>query len=212
MAQREDEARHPHAGDQAGHDDLRRRVEALEAALEARLANDEDAVQHELAQLYVASYQLHAASSFRDVVQVISEVMINLVGASRFALFLLDAPRGLLVPLVAEGLDVAALAAVPLGAGVVGEAAARRQRYDRPVGATDGPLAVLPLATADGLVGVLVLHELLSQKTQLVATDDELFTLLATHATTALAAALLREQAPPALRVLDVAVARALLA
>jgi GAF domain-containing protein len=94
----------------------------------------------------------------------------------------------------------------------VGDAAARQQRYDRPAGATGGPLAVLPLATADGLVGVLVLHELLSQKAQLVATDDELFTLLATHATTALAAALLREQSPPALRVLDVAVARALLA
>jgi hypothetical protein len=189
---------------------LRRRVEALESTLYARIADD-DAAQHEIAQLYVASYQLHAATNFREVVQVICEVLINLVGVARFALFLHDVPRALLVPIAAEGLELAGLASVRVGDGVIGAAAARCVRYDRPGESNEGPIAVLPLLTADGLVGVLVMEELLGQKDRLVAIDEELFALLTTHAASALSSALLREQAPPALRVLDVDVARTLL-
>ena len=204
-------------------EELRRRVAALEAQLNgphdgaaddtlATRFADIEADHHNLAQLYVATYQMHAAVGFREVVQVISEIVLNLVGAARFVLYLYDARDEQLVPVACEGVDVDSLPAIALLQGVVGVSAARKERFTRPEGTTGAPLVVVPLASASHLVGAVVVDELLPQKSQLTPVDDELFALLATHAATALAGALLREQAPPEARVLDVGVARALLA
>jgi hypothetical protein len=204
-------------------EELRQRVVSLEAALRAlrddggaedlaaRLA-DIEIDHHNLAQLYVATYQMHGATGFREVVQVISEIVLNLVGAARFVLYLNDERRELLVPVAGEGVDAAELPALSLGSGVIGLAAARKERFVRTDGTSEAPLVAVPLASATSLVGVVVIDELLPHKTQLTAVDDELFALLATHAATALSGALLREQAPPEARVIDVGVARALLA
>ena len=43
-----------------------------------------------LANLYVASYQLHSTLDFREVIQIVQEIVINLVGAEVFAILLLD--------------------------------------------------------------------------------------------------------------------------
>lgn len=194
-------------------EDLRRRVASLEAQLQhVHDGVDIEAEHHNLAQLYVATYQMHAAVGFRDVVQVITEIILNLVGAARFELYLFDARGERLVPVSGEGVDLASLPALALDDGVVGAAAARKERYTRPEGTSLGPLVVVPLASAETLVGAVVVDDLLPHKAQLTPVDDELFALLTTHAATALAAALLREQAPPEARVLDVGVARALLA
>jgi nitrate/nitrite-specific signal transduction histidine kinase len=199
-------------------EELRRRVALLEAQLGGEgerggaVDGDIETEHQNLAQLYVATYQLHAAVGFREVVQVITEIVLNLVGAARFVLFLYDERNERLVAVAGEGVDLDACAPVRLGDGVVGVAAARKERFARPGDRGDGPLVVVPLASADALVGAVVIEALLPHKAQLTAVDDELFALLATQAATALGAALLREQAPPEARVLDVAVARALLA
>src|SRR5262249_27834590 len=42
-----------------------------------------------LANLYVASYQLHSTLDLREVLQIIHEILLNLVGAKTFALYLI---------------------------------------------------------------------------------------------------------------------------
>jgi hypothetical protein len=144
-----------------------------------------------LANLYIASFQLHATTTFRDVVQVLHEIVINLVGAARFTLYFLDVPTQKLHPIAGEGHDFATQAPIALGAGPVGAAAEKRLRA---LAAAPGdPVAIVPLATAEHIVGALVINELLVQKPQLTAVDHELFNLLSVHAATALLSGLLRD-------------------
>src|ERR1044071_4298208 len=41
-----------------------------------------------LANLYVASYQLHSTLDFKEVIQIVQEIVINLIGAEAFAILL----------------------------------------------------------------------------------------------------------------------------
>jgi hypothetical protein len=164
-----------------------------------------------LANLYIASYQLHSTLSFREVVQVVSEIVINLVGVANFTLYLFDTTSERLEPLVAEGHDVGARSAVRLEDPVIGQAARTKERYVREQGETVGPLAVIPLATVESLVGAIVIERLLVQKEGLSAVDFELFNLLGVHAATALASALMREEAGDEARTISVSRARELL-
>lgn len=165
-------------------------VETENRDYQARYAEIEEE-HNNLANLYIASYQLHSSLSFPDVVQVVSEIVINLVGVLRFALYLHDAPSKTLHPIFLEGHD-AEPKPVLLGEGAIGRAVQDRQR----VVADDGtePLAVIPLATLEEVVGAIVIDKLLVQKQGFSAVDHELFTLLGAHAATALLSALLRDR------------------
>lgn len=164
-----------------------------------------------LANLYIASYQLHSTLSFREVVQVVSEIIINLVGVASFVLYLYDTASEKLEPLTSEGIELDGIVAVDLKDPVIGRAASTKERYVRDAG-SQGPVAVVPLATAESLVGAIVIDRLLVQKNELSAVDFELFNLLGVHAATALSSALLREQAGTDAQALSIVRARALLA
>lgn len=167
-------------------------VETANRDYQTRYAEIEEE-HNNLANLYIASYQLHATMSFRDVVQVINEIVINLVGVSSFAMYILDVPSGVLHPISGEGTDLATVPRPKLGEGVVGKALAERQRHVA-ANLKTGPLAVVPLATNESLVGAIVIDRLLVQKDGFTAVDNELFNLLSVHAATALLAGLLRDQ------------------
>lgn len=184
-------------------------VENLNRDYQQRYAEIE-AEHNNLANLYIASYQLHSTLSFREVVQVVSEIIINLVGVQSFVLYLFDSASEKLEPLASEGIDLAGVSAVGLQDPVIGRAASTKERWVREANAT-GPVAVVPLATAEGLVGAIVIDRLLVQKDALSAVDFELFNLLGVHAATALSSALLREQATSDAQALSIARARALL-
>ena len=206
---------------------LRRQVSELEAERSRLLLSFQEVEQlnrtdmqryaeiesehNDLANLYIASYQLHSTLNFREVVQVVSEVVINLIGVAHFTLYLFDTTSELLEPLVAEGHSVAERSAVGLDEPVIGHAARTRERFVRRPGATTSPVAVIPLATAESLVGAIVIERLLVQKEGLSSVDLELFNLLGVHAATALASALLREEADDGARQISVARARDLL-
>jgi len=164
-----------------------------------------------LANLYIASYQLHSTLSFREVVQVVSEIVINLIGVANFTLYLFDTTSEQLEPLVAEGHDVGERSAVGLEESIIGHAARTKERYVREPGATKGPIAVIPLATVESLVGAIVIERLLVQKEGLSPVDFELFNLLGVHAATALASALMREEAGNDARVISITRARELI-
>ena len=110
-----------------------------------------------------------------------------------------------------QRLELAGVVAVDLQDPVIGRAASTKERYVRDISGT-GPVAVVPLATAESLVGAIVIDRLLVQKDALSPVDFELFNLLGVHAATALSSALLREQAGTDAQALSIVRARALLA
>ena len=146
-----------------------------------------------LANLYVCSYQLHSTLDFHEVSQIIMEIIINLIGAEEFGIFLLDEKAQLLRPMAMEGIALEQVPPIALGEGVIGGAALSGENYYAP-GLEEGetaaslthPLVGIPLKIKDQVIGVIVLYKLLPQKTQFANVDYELFTLLAGHAATAI--------------------------
>jgi hypothetical protein len=154
-----------------------------------------------LANLYVASHQLHSTMDLREVTQIILEILLNFVGAKTFAIQLVDDDRGQLRTLAAEGI---AREQVPSGpvqgkiAEVIASAAAyfdqERLRDRAHLGQLDRPVIIVPLRIREKVVGVVVIWDLLSQKTHLADVDYELFDLLGGHAACALTGAKLTSE------------------
>lgn len=143
-----------------------------------------------LANLYIASYQLHSTLDFKEVLQIITEIIINLIGAEEFAIMLLDEKTNELQAVATEGIAREKIPSVKCGSGTIGEVAKSGESYfaDDVAGATvdlQNPLVCIPLKIKEHVIGVLVIYKLLVQKTQFAEVDYELFTLLAGHAATA---------------------------
>ncbi len=150
-----------------------------------------------LANLYVASYQLHSTLSLNEVFKIILEIVINLVGAEVFAVYVLDEKTRRLEPVASEGRDLPAFPCFGLGQGQVGEAVASGEAFcGDPTASEDwkAPIACIPLRVQDRPIGAIAIYALLEQKESFTPLDHELFTLLAGHAATAIFAAQLYSQ------------------
>lgn len=148
-----------------------------------------------LANLYVASYQLHSTLDFREVIQIVQEIVINLVGAESFAILLLDEKTNELKTIASEGEDVMPgieRISTSLADGVLGGVARTGESYyinhDLEGGKVtiEKPLAAVPLKIKEHVIGLVVIYKLLQQKDSFSAVDYELFSLLAAHAATAI--------------------------
>ena len=144
-----------------------------------------------LANLYIASYQLHSTLDFKEVLQIITEIIINLIGAEEFAIMLLDEKTNELQAVATEGVSREELPSVKFGNGIIGQVAKTGDNYfvdDVTCYKTDflKPMVCIPLQIKEHVIGVLVIYKLLVQKTQFADVDYELFTLLAGHAATAI--------------------------
>lgn len=167
-----------------------RQIEAENNDFAARYVEIEEE-NNNLANLYIASYQLHSTLDFREVFQIITEIIINLIGAEEFSVMLLDEKTGLLNTVVAEGIEKEALPAVKLGDGLIGSIASTGDNYfvGDPVGYVrdlERPMVCIPLKIKDHVIGVIGIYKLLIQKKTFAQVDYELFTLLAGHAATAI--------------------------
>jgi len=148
-----------------------------------------------LANLYVASYQLHSTLDFKEVITIVQEIVINLIGAEAFAILLLDEKTNDLRAIACEGEDV-----VPgvenlsarLGEGILGSVAKTGESYyinqdvDGGRVTLEKPLAAVPLKIKEHVIGLIAIYKLLQQKDSFSAVDYELFSLLAAHAATAI--------------------------
>src|SRR5574340_791377 len=76
-----------------------------------------------LANLYVASYQLHSTLDFSEVLRIVLEIVINLIGAEKFSIILIDDKTNELVPVATEGVDLAEVPKFKFGVGIVGKVA-----------------------------------------------------------------------------------------
>ncbi|MCG8589352.1 MAG: GAF domain-containing protein [Proteobacteria bacterium] len=154
-----------------------------------------------LANLYVASYQLHSTLDPSEVLKVIVEIVINLIGAEVFCVYVHDDKTDVLEPVAAEGERPSAFPRVGLGQGVVGKsvqtgetACAEGGSPAKPFVDGGDPVVCIPLRVQDRPMGAIVIQSLLQQKDGFSPLDHELFTLLAGHAATAIFASRLYSQ------------------
>ena len=144
-----------------------------------------------LANLYVASYQLHSTLDFREVVRIVQEIVINLIGAEVFHVLMVSEKTGQLEIEASEG-QTPGRTTIPVGDGLIGKAAQSGENYfaasvaRRDPAPFEEPLAVIPLKIKESTIGLISINKLLVQKTQFTSMDYELFTLLAGHAATAI--------------------------
>jgi len=177
------------------------RLEELENRLSEVEAENVDFAQryldveeqnNNLANLYVASYQLHSTLDYEEVLQIILEIIINLIGGEVFAIYLLDEKANTLNPEASEGVAVSDIPQVPLGEGIIGKAVQANESYFNDDPSDDlkklfkDPLVCIPLTIKDDVIGTIVIFRLLQQKISFAPVDFELFTLLAGHAATAI--------------------------
>ncbi len=153
-----------------------------------------------LANLYVASYQLHSTLDFDEVLQIVLEIVINLVGAEQFVIFLIGERTNDIVPAASEGMPLETVPRMRIGEGIIGNVVKDGEGYFSPeIGkgdVTDGiPLACIPLKIKQHVLGAIAIFSLLVQKKGFTHIDHELFNLLAGHAATAIFAAKLYTQA-----------------
>ncbi len=145
-----------------------------------------------LANLYVASYQLHSTLDFAEVLRTVIEIVINLIGAEKFAVMLIDEKTNDLVAVAAEGMQEIESVRVRIGEGIIGRAAKdgesyfagdlRAQNEFNPY----EPIVCIPLKIKEHVIGVISVYKLLTQKSEFSNVDYELFNLLAGHAATAI--------------------------
>ena len=154
-------------------------------------------VNSNLSNLYIASSRLHSVLDRIEVMRIIREVVINFVGAERFALLLLDKEGQRLVYETGEGFDAESFQPIPLGEGLIGTAVAEDRNYFQSKEVSAGsddpslPLAAIPLKIHGRPMGALAVYRLFVQKEEFAPVDYQLFSLLAENAATALFSATL---------------------
>ncbi len=145
-----------------------------------------------LANLYVASYQLHSTLDFSEVLRIVLEIIINLIGAEKFAILLIDDKTNELIPVSTEGMAVSEAPRVKIGDGLIGNVAKEGESFfaDDMTGVTGinplEPIVCIPLKIKEHVIGVISIYKLLMQKERFNNVDYELFNLLAGHAATAI--------------------------
>jgi len=182
--------------------DLLKRTERAEkekVSFDARFGEVENEFAS-LANLFVASNQLHASLTPRGVVRRIKEILAQLVGAEAYAMYITSADGKDLVPVASEGVPGEVLVSLPLEGSSVGAVVHSRQAVieeDRETNRIDfqRPPVIIPLGVDETAVGAIVIYGTLEQKPRFSHTDFELFKLLGQHAAAALVGAALFEQA-----------------
>ena len=150
-----------------------------------------------LANLYVASYQLHSTLDLDEVLKIIMEIVINLVGAEVFAIYVLDEENSVLTPVAAEGLATSEFPTARLGSGVLGKAVASNEATCWDTTRSEDlsqPIVCVPLVVQNRPIGAIAVYSLLQQKGGFSALDHELFNMLGGHAATAIFAGKLYSQ------------------
>lgn len=157
-------------------------------------------INNALANLYVASYQLHSTLDFDEVLRIIIEIVINLIGAEIFAILLIDEKTNDIVPVIAEGVPLEAVPKARIGEGIIGSVTKEGESYFAAEISGGGdvtkgePIVCIPLKIKEHVIGAIAIFSLLTQKEGFTNVDYELFNLLAGHAATAIFSARLYTQ------------------
>jgi putative methionine-R-sulfoxide reductase with GAF domain len=172
-----------------------REVEASSSGFSERFQEIEAELGN-LANLLVASRQLHASLSPRSVMRRVKEVLAQLVGAERYAIYFANGNSTELVPIASEGIAGEDLVNRPTHDGILGHVFTSGRSIilddvDPSRGTLDRPPAVFPLTVDEKTVGVIAVYSTLAQKTRFDTVDYELFNLLGGQAAWAIISATL---------------------
>ncbi len=150
-------------------------------------------VNNNLTNLYIASSRLHSTLDREETLEIIKEVVINFVGAEKFAVFLYSKASNRLCYETGEGFEeTESVPEIPLGQGVLGKTAASKENYFYDGALSEGsddplaPIVAIPLIIQEQMIGLLAIYRLFIQKEQLESIDYQLFSMLGEHAATAL--------------------------
>jgi nitrate/nitrite-specific signal transduction histidine kinase len=177
--------------------ELRARLEQLEKE-NREFANMYVEIQEQneaLTNLYVASQRLHATFDLEEVKQIITEILVEMVGAEEFGLLVFDREKKNLHVLAGEGIrERLPKETLPVGEGVIGDVARTGESfYFVPKSEAERkahlPLATLPLKLGGQTVGVVVIYRLLGHKPNFSPIDHQILELVAAHAASALVSA-----------------------
>lgn len=148
-----------------------------------------------LANLYVASYQLHSSVDRQAVLRTIQEIVINLIGSEEVAIFERGASNEFNL-VSAFGVEGSKLMKFRLGDGPIGSALAAGETFvnSHARGGENQLTACVPLKINDTIVGGILIFSLLEHKRELAPVDHEMLELLAVHASTSLYCATLHGQ------------------
>ncbi|PLX99600.1 MAG: hypothetical protein C0623_08860 [Desulfuromonas sp.] len=183
---------------------LRTRIRELEEEnleFANQLVKIED-VNNNLTNLYVASSRLHSVLNQDQVVAIIKEIIINFVGAEKFALLMRPKDTAGLDFLTGEGFDEEEF---PQNITIEENEIFRKVIEEKDIyliagsvieGSDDPlkPLAAIPLVIHGEVTGLLVIYRLLVQKEKFEAIDYQLFSMMAEHAATAIFSSSLYEE------------------
>lgn len=135
-----------------------------------------------LVNLFVAGHQLYSTLDLANAVQIIVEILLNFVGAGRFAILILDEPTGELHAIEAYGVDRETVpsmstdrepVAACISSGKPEVSGTLPEDWD-----VNQPLVCIPLKLGDEVLGAVTIYSYLEQKRELTPIDLELFSLL----------------------------------
>jgi nitrate/nitrite-specific signal transduction histidine kinase len=149
-----------------------------------------------LVNLYVATNQLHSTLDRDEILTILQEIVINLVGSEEFAIYLRADGSDQFEVVATVGIDRNDVPAVSQTKALQ-HAVTHGELWVSTTGDHGGgdPLACVPLRLGERVLGVISVFGLLVQKTDLEPVDYELFNLLASQAATALYASSLHAAA-----------------
>ena len=145
-----------------------------------------------ISNLYVAKHRLHASLDATEIMNIVTEILVELVGAEEFAILFLEQKTKVLKRVSGRGAkDVSDT--VVLTEGILGRVASSGKPFycesshePQPKGV---PLAVIPLKAEETSVGVIAVYRLLPHKNGFTPVDHQLLELVAEHTPSALLSA-----------------------
>ncbi len=149
-------------------------------------------VNNNLTNLYIASTKLHSELDHDRVVTIIKEVVINFVGAEKFALLIHDEGSSSLNYETGEEFSAEDFPTLSAADGLWKDVVENGESFYQEGRVVDGsddpaiPLAAIPLRINDRSMGVLAIYRLFVQKERFEQVDYQLFSMMAEHAATAL--------------------------
>lgn len=176
--------------------DLRERVQLVEQEnrhLRDRLSESEEE-QFRFVNLYISCQRLAMSPDVREIIEILQEIVINLIGSEQFGIFVADSSHDGKMELITErGEGEIPLQRPPLNhPRIVGALESGSVYVADSVGVS--PVAVIPLKIDTRVLGAIVIYGVLPQKPAFTPVDIELFEMLSGLAGRAIYAAALYPQ------------------
>ncbi len=146
-----------------------------------------------LANLYVTTARLQETLDRKQILSIVKEIIMNMVGTEEIGIFRMDAEKSVMTLESWVGIEPDRFRTVPLGKGIIGHVGRTGRIYiNEPIAARNPTepesdlTACIPLVIEGKVLGAIAIFRLLPQKSQFEPFDRELFDLLAKQAAMAL--------------------------